>query len=754
MAKRKQHKRKVTPPVSASAKKKALRRPASIAVPRGGQGRSALQLERMLAGWWKRIGIAEYSRAQWGRLAIMAIGLCVLVYYAFSAGGYFVIRRGYGELIILLLLIAGLLFELRARGKMSQLGQIEIGLFGGYVAWTLVSVLWSIIPARSFDEFVRGILYLSGFGLAYLFMSRKEWLGWLGHLFAAIVLIVAIDALLGKAFPDLITHPDPFKSNRINYPITYWNTMALFMSMGYILGLRVLSDRRTHVAMRAVYAAGMFLYLVVLWFTVSRAVLILLALGIGIYLLLAETRLRAVMQTALLGTWAVFVVAISYMFLPNMVASIPDEGLKTGEGHKLAIAILLFMVIAAASQLAIKRMEGAVTVSKEMGRKIGYGMAAAAAIVLITGAIGFTFTGGKGGPVSFARSQLSNISSTAEAVEKPSERLFSLKTERFQEYAVSLRWFGEHPLTGTGAGTWSVAWLELRPWYIGVKDGHSWLFETMAEMGIVGTALLVGFVAMFFVVSIKDLRLLRRLGKARDRELYGAFFAICSIFLIHSMIDWDWEMPVVTLAFFMFAGCLLRYGQIIREKEAGTEQTNAAAGSRTREGWNRLLGVDVILGLGCVLAMLITFVSVVGAIKIQTAGELASSQNRDYAALEVAAKSAKKWAPLDTDPLIYEALSKQARGKPADAEKLLLEALKKEPHSDKIYRHLTNVYLQQYKAVEKNADAATKQATLDKAQEAFKNAWRANRGAIKELMDLSDQYMKLAGHYPASPFDE
>lgn len=748
MSKGKSKKRKAAPASPRATVKKRARVAAAPAAAGRRPAGAGLRAERTLAAWLDRLGVREYSGRQWGQIAVLALGLCVLILYAFSAGGYFVGRRGYGELVILWLIVVGLLFELRARGRMPRLGQIELGLFAGYTLWILLSVLWSAVPARSVDEFVRGILYLGGFGLFYLFMSRREWLGWLGHLFVIIVAIVAIDALLGKTFPDLINHPDPFKSNRINYPITYWNSMALFMIMGFVVGLRVLADRITHVAVRSIYAPSMFLFLVVLWFTFSRAGLLLLAAAVCLYVYLAAARLRAVMQAALLGVWTAITVAISYIFLPNMVASVPAEGLKVAEGHKLALVILLFMVTAAASQIVIRRLEDRITVSPQLSRRIGYAVAAGLATFLVAGFLAVAFTGGRGGPVAFVKNQFGSLSGTAEAVERPSERLFSLKSERFQEYGASLRRFEEHPLQGAGAGTWSVAWLKYRPWEIQVKDGHSWFFETMAELGLVGTLLLLGFIALFFTSAVKDLRFL---GKGRDRELYAAFFVAATAFLLHSMIDWDWEMPVVTLPFFMFMGGLLRYGQLARAETEGKEPAQATAMPQ-HSGIRRFLGLDLLLGAAGVAAMALTILTIIATAKLDAAEQLTSGSRPDYAALDRTAGSARAWGPLDAEPVLYQALARQGQGKLDDAERLLFEAREKEPENDRIYRALTRLYLQEYDIAGQRGDAAGQKEFINKAVEAHQNTFLHNPAEVKESTQLYHRIIEIGGEFP--PFND
>ena len=196
-------------PASKAAPKtapKAVRRkaPAPQAARKKKGASGAVRAENFFTGLSLRFAGEGYERKDFARLGLLGAGLLVILYYAFSAGGYFVSPRSYGELWILYLIVLGLLFGLQVKRGLSRLG-----LGGGrhfrrlHPTGTWLQLRWSFYPARSFDEFIRALLYLSGFGLFYLYLARREWLAWLGHLFVGIAVIVAIRALLGKVFPDI-----------------------------------------------------------------------------------------------------------------------------------------------------------------------------------------------------------------------------------------------------------------------------------------------------------------------------------------------------------------------------------------------------------------------------------------------------------------------------------------------------------------------------------------------------------------------
>ncbi|TLZ44619.1 MAG: hypothetical protein E6K32_05280 [Gammaproteobacteria bacterium] len=93
-----------------------------------------------------------------------------------------------------------------------------------------------------------------------------------------------------------------------------------------------------------------------------------------------------------------------------------------------------------------------------------------------------------------------------------------------------------NPITGAGAGTFDSFWLHYRPVSSFARDAHSLYVETLAELGPVGLALLVLALAVPLVA-------LRRRGD----PLLAATAAGYVAFVVHAGVDWDWELPSVTL---------------------------------------------------------------------------------------------------------------------------------------------------------------------------------------------------------------
>jgi O-antigen ligase len=122
-------------------------------------------------------------------------------------------------------------------------------------------------------------------------------------------------------------------------------------------------------------------------------------------------------------------------------------------------------------------------------------------------------------------------------------RLASVQSNRYAYWKVALRTFADHPLRGTGSGGFQAVWLRERPFREPVRDAHSLYLETPAELGLVGLALLAALVGAVGVAA------------ARSR-LPGAVAAL-SVWALHAAVDWDWEMPALTLVAIVLAGLVL-----------------------------------------------------------------------------------------------------------------------------------------------------------------------------------------------------
>jgi hypothetical protein len=123
---------------------------------------------------------------------------------------------------------------------------------------------------------------------------------------------------------------------------------------------------------------------------------------------------------------------------------------------------------------------------------------------------------------------------------------------RLVVWRVALTGYRDHPVRGQGAGTFALEWDLLRGprnQYV-VTDAHSLYVEALDELGLVGLCLLA-------LVILLALGRFAWLARGPDRALYAALAAVGLAWALHAGVDWDWEMPAVTLWFFAAAGLAL-----------------------------------------------------------------------------------------------------------------------------------------------------------------------------------------------------
>src|SRR5919202_2443589 len=105
-----------------------------------------------------------------------------------------------------------------------------------------------------------------------------------------------------------------------------------------------------------------------------------------------------------------------------------------------------------------------------------------------------------------------------------------------------------NPALGSGAGTFERYWLLYRPVGSFARDAHSLNLETLAELGPIGLVLLLAALGLPLLV----------LRGRRDPMLATAAAGYVA-YLIHTGVDWDWELPAVKLLG-LLCGCSLLVG--------------------------------------------------------------------------------------------------------------------------------------------------------------------------------------------------
>jgi O-Antigen ligase len=475
-----------------------------------------------------------------------------LVGLAFENGGFF--PRAWTTASVALLWVTALVLLLAARVDLNSLERMWIGLLAGLLAWTALSTAWSVNHTESVLDARRDLLYLAAVVAVLLLATRRSGDDLLTAVWAAIVVVVTY-ALVRYLFEPGLR--GGFQENLLFRPLGYANALGIFSGLGAILSI-AFAVRAPRTAVRVIAAAAIAPLVAALYLTSSRGSA--LAVGFGLAAMVATDRNRR----QLVGALVVFTPAAAAVAAAAAHSRLDDPATVGGEaarqGHLLALWIVLGGV-ALALALAFVEKAG-FWVGRLPWRSRGFVVGSALAAI-----VGVAFFAIRwGGP-------------------------FLTTGYRPAYWHVAWREYAAHPWLGSGAGTFGDYWQRLGNQAIagGALDAHNLYLETLAELGPIGLVLLVALLGLPLVTALR----------VRWHPLASAATGAYVAFLLHAALDWDWEMPVVTLAGLVCAAALV----VFNRKEVGTRLLSA----RSRGG-----ALALTLGLA-LFALVAQFVPGLGA---------------------------------------------------------------------------------------------------------------------------------------------
>ena len=230
------------------------------------------------------------------------------------------------------------------------------------------------------------------------------------------------------------------------------------------------------------------------------------------------------------------------------------------------------------------------------------------------------------------------------------------------------RAFGDRPVGGWGAGSFGVVHLLYRRDTLTVQQPHSVPLQFLVETGIVGALLAIGGFALL-LASAGGLP--RRLPKSPERLLASALLAGAVAYAVHSLYDWDWDIPAVTLPALLFLGVLVG----ARRREAGP----APAVRRSASATARTLALAALTLWLCAFALSAALPSLAAS---KAAAALVKASSTSPAALQSAHSSAalaSELDPLSDAGVRVEATVALHRGQLARSRAYLMQAIGREP---------------------------------------------------------------------------
>jgi hypothetical protein len=487
-----------------------------------------------------------------GRL--LAIFKAVILLTLAAVTAYGLLNHGlYGEPlwlpvangILALLLVTVLVRDYYA--DVPQAAWIMVAFLAALVAIKGISMAWSISETETIHEVVRSSMYLAVFVMALGALTSPRQVGPLMDVAILMVAAVAGYGLLQKINP--VEYPiDSLDGVRIDSTLEYVNTTAAILGMGVALALARMTTVR-NALLRGIYAALTLAFLVALYLTASRGGIGSLGVGMIVLFVLTEKRLQTLGNLLLLsapGAWLLWRIRDLEGFMNTYLSDKQRMVLGTTFRDDLVISLVAAFVLQAGFVLLANRYELTPFARRVLGALV------VGVTVLVIGAGAFAAVNGYGGIGKTYESLVNNPNQT----EDMGQRLASLDIGFRDDYwRVGWEAWKEHPLTGTGAGTFKYTWLQNRPNTQGVQQVHNLYLEQGTETGVFAFLALAGFVVTFVGY------LVRAAWRSRGdrRLLLAGFTSALGVYLVSSFLEWHWYIPGSTLFFFFLAGITVKF---------------------------------------------------------------------------------------------------------------------------------------------------------------------------------------------------
>jgi tetratricopeptide (TPR) repeat protein len=562
---------------------------------------------------------------------------------------------------------------------------LAVGLIGGLALLCALSSFWSGSTELSVVEADRVLVYLGFFVAAFLIAQTAERRQGFAEGLALAATAVVLLGLGSRLLPELFDVSDPVVSGpRLLYPLGYWNAVGTMAAIAVAL-LLWLSREARWAALRWVAAGAIPAMLLTLYLTYSRGGLVALVVVSTCLLALSADRLW-LLATLAIGALAALPAVLAVQARRDLADNLVNQA-AVDQG--LAVLAILLAGTAAALLLfaGLRRLEARERRSTgrmlELSRdpKVLKAIAAIAAVVAVGSALA---VGGR------AWDQFT--SSDVRFPEQAEDHFYEFGgAGRHDFFDVAIDNFGEHPVLGSGAGTYQFAWNQDRSIDQSVHDAHSLYLEAFSDLGAVGGILVLAMVAGLLWIGFGAWRAARGGERTRNAALLAAMLA----FAVGGGFDWYWEIAGLGAVFFLAAGALVaaRCAQL------------RAAGPLPREG-----AYGAVVG-GLAVAW-IAAVALVGPLLVDREIEASQSAAADgnLASAVDHAENARSIEPFAASPYVQLGLLAELQGDYPAAADLLSQAIDREDENWQLY------YLRS-RVRQEAGDAAGARADLERARE-------------------------------------
>jgi O-Antigen ligase len=545
---------------------------------------------------------------------------------AYDGGGYSLASRCTLAVWIWWTIALGLALGIWTSTRLPRSALIPGSLLAALAVWDLASAAWASDTEGAVIEFARTSLYLGVYVLVVLAAAPRALRRWIDGLAGGIVAVTAV-ALTARFFPGTfpgrgLAESLPSAAARLSFPVGYWNGLGTLIGLAVPLLLfsAVAGGRvRRLASIGVVPALGVALYL-----TSSRGAVLATVAGVVVLIACHPERTNALFATAAAGLGSALGIAL-VSTRHHAVDGPFESAAARSEGREAALIVVAVCVLTAIGYELLAAWAGRRRPPLRLNRWFWVG---SAAILVAAVAIGVR------------RSYDSFTALPAPSGTVGTHLLSGGGSGRWQFWTAAFHEFVDHPLLGGGAGSYEAWWARRASFPYFVRDAHSLVAETLAELGVVGVAILAGLLGSTVAIGIARLRR----ATAGERAPIAALLGSLAVYAVGASIDWMWEMTAVSGVAVAMLGLLAG--------PASTAAVEPPAGS-TRIAV-RLTAVAALAIVATQLVVLVADAEVAASRADVRSGRLGAARSAAHVATTV--------APWAASPYLQLALVDENRG--------------------------------------------------------------------------------------------
>jgi hypothetical protein len=593
------------------------------------------------------------------RHGIAAALAVVLFLLAYDDGAYAPGTQATAGVVVWWAILLALFVAFAGVGRLGVAGGWIAAALAALAAWTLASALWSSSVEASVAEFNRTLLYLGVFLFVALVArpgSAGSWADGLALGISAIAFLALASRLFASLFSDrgFETYL-PSVQTRLSFPVGYWNGLGIFCALAVPLLLRSAIVARSPIA-RGLALAPMPAIAADIYLASSRGAVATLLTGTIVFLLVSSRRwalVGAIAVAAAGSTVTIRLLLSRHELVDGPLAGAAAQSQGKSAAWSIALACLL---TAAVYALGCRYWPARLIPSPGLGRVAGI-----AAVVL---AVGLVLAAHPVSRVEAFKQHPQQYQGSQEGGFVRAHLLSGNGSGRWQFWTAALDEWRTRPWTGRGAGSYEAWWSAHGTVATFVKDAHSLYLETLAELGVLGLALLLAL--LVGGVAVGSARLKRNQGPTRVTN--AALLAVVAAYAVGAGIDWMWELTVVSIVTFICLALLVG---------GATSEPGAEPGHRPRlHGRRRRVGVAVI-SIAAVLAVASEGNQLLAQAKIEASQSALARQDLDAAFSDaVDARDLQPWAAT---PYLQLAFVAEEQGQLLTASEAIAKATERAP---------------------------------------------------------------------------